>query len=109
MAGTASFLMPPLDYLPTGNRNLVFGGLLIPPGYSVAQQQEIAERVESSLRPYVEADIHKPESLRNLQPIFRFREIQKIRIRLSPSRTSWLIGSFGGGMFVGATSQDEDA
>ena len=28
-------LMPPLDYLPAGNRNLVFGGLLIPPGYSV--------------------------------------------------------------------------
>jgi HAE1 family hydrophobic/amphiphilic exporter-1 len=33
--GGARLLAPPLDYLPAGNRNLVFGGLLIPPGLSV--------------------------------------------------------------------------
>jgi HAE1 family hydrophobic/amphiphilic exporter-1 len=28
------YLAPPLDYLPAGNQNLVFGGLLVPPGLS---------------------------------------------------------------------------
>ncbi len=102
----AYLLMPPLDYLPTGNRNLVFGGLLIPPGYSVDQQQEIAERIESALRPYVEADIDKPETLADLQPIFRFEDPQNPYAPVPIE--NFFIGSFGGGMFVGATSQDEE-
>ena len=48
------FLMPPADYLPRGNRNLVFGLILPPPGTSNAQQEEIARRVEASVAPYWE-------------------------------------------------------
>lgn len=102
----AYLLVPPLDYLPTGNRNLVFGGLLIPPGYSVAQQQEIAERIETALRPYVEADIKKPETLKDLKPIFRFEDLKNPYAPVPIE--NFFIGSFGGGMFVGATSQDEE-
>lgn len=98
-------LMPPLDYLPPGNRNLVFGGLLIPPGYSVEQQERIAERIEAQVKPYSEADIDKPETVRALPPIPRFD---------APGETfdpvpveNFFIGAFNGGMFVGATSQDE--
>ena len=102
----AYLLMPPLDYLPTGNRNLVFGGLLIPPGYSVQQQQEIAERIEAALRPYVEADVKKPETYEGLPPIFRFEDPQNPYPPVPIE--NFFIGSFGGGMFVGATSQDEE-
>ncbi|MHC4830543.1 MAG: efflux RND transporter permease subunit, partial [Planctomycetota bacterium] len=66
-------LAPPLDYLPAGNRNLVFGGLLIPPGYSIDQQVAVAERIESRIKPYADADITKPETVEALPPIFRMR------------------------------------
>ncbi|MDQ7013886.1 MAG: efflux RND transporter permease subunit [Planctomycetota bacterium] len=48
-------LMPPSDYLPSGNRNLVFGLLTPPPGQNIQQQEEIAKRVEETIRPYWEA------------------------------------------------------
>ncbi|MCP5022644.1 MAG: efflux RND transporter permease subunit [bacterium] len=44
-------LMPPLDYLPVGNRNIVFGMLIPPPGYNLDQLSKIGERVEDSIRP----------------------------------------------------------
>jgi HAE1 family hydrophobic/amphiphilic exporter-1 len=51
----AIFLMPPRDYLPRGNRNLVFGLILPPPGTSLDQQTKMAERIEEGVRPYWEA------------------------------------------------------
>lgn len=50
-------LMPPADYLPKGNRNLVFGLILPPPGTSNAMQEEIARRVEKSVEPYWERNL----------------------------------------------------
>jgi len=50
-------LMPPADYLPKGNRNLVFGLILPPPGTSNAMQEEIAKRVERSVEPYWERNL----------------------------------------------------
>jgi hydrophobic/amphiphilic exporter-1 (mainly G- bacteria), HAE1 family len=44
-------LMPPLDYLPAGNRNIVFGMLIPPPGYNLEQLTKIGERVEEKIRP----------------------------------------------------------
>ncbi|MBL4771727.1 MAG: efflux RND transporter permease subunit [Planctomycetes bacterium] len=44
-------LMPPLDYLPAGNRNIVFGMLIPPPGYNLDQLSKIGERVEATIRP----------------------------------------------------------
>jgi HAE1 family hydrophobic/amphiphilic exporter-1 len=48
-------LLPPLDYLPTGNRNVVFGLLIPPPGYNLATLSEMGRRVENSIRPMWEA------------------------------------------------------
>ncbi len=98
-------LMPPLDYLPAGNRNLVFGGLSIPPGISVDRRASIAQRIEEKMLPYANADINDPASVAALDPI--------------PPAFGWgptfdpvpinnfFIGSFGTGMFIGATSQNE--
>lgn len=44
-------LLPPLEYLPTGNRNIVFGGVITPPGYSVDEIEKIGEHIQGRLVP----------------------------------------------------------
>ncbi len=46
-------LLPKLEYLPTGNRNLVLALSLPPPGYNLDTVTEIARRVETDLARYV--------------------------------------------------------
>ncbi|MGI9521895.1 MAG: efflux RND transporter permease subunit [Hyphomicrobiaceae bacterium] len=53
--GAATFL-PKLEYLPEGNRNLVFGVILPPPGYNLPTTTNIAERIESVARPLWEME-----------------------------------------------------
>ena len=49
-------LLPAVEYLPSGNRNLVFGILLPPAGYNVEELTEIGRRLERRLRPYWDID-----------------------------------------------------
>lgn len=49
-------LWPKVEYLPTGNRNLVIGILLPPPGYSMAQLEEMGQAIEDTLEPYWNVD-----------------------------------------------------
>lgn len=99
-------LMPPLDYLPAGNRNLVFGGLLIPPGLSLEQQTRIAETIEGEIAPYAKATLDDPASVAALPPIFRYDAPEN---PFAPvPMDNFFIGAFDGGMFVGATSEDEE-
>ncbi len=45
---TVAYLFaPPLDYLPKGNRNLIFVVVNTPPGFSVGQKEEIITTLES--------------------------------------------------------------
>jgi HAE1 family hydrophobic/amphiphilic exporter-1 len=48
--GAWAFL-PKLEYLPEGNRNLVFGILIPPPGYNLKTMTEIAEEIETAVKP----------------------------------------------------------
>lgn len=48
-------LLPPLDYLPSGNRNVVFGLLIPPPGYNLETLSQMGKRVEDRIRPMWEA------------------------------------------------------
>ncbi len=51
-----SFLiLPQSDFLPSGNRNMVFGVVLPPPGYNIDQQIELGKRVEQTILPFYEA------------------------------------------------------
>lgn len=96
-------LMPPLDYLPAGNRNLVFGGMLIPPGQSIDQFNAMAKHIENILTPYATADANDPATYQNL-PKIPWRD----GITYEPVPIdNYFIGAFGGNMFVGATSQQE--
>lgn len=45
----AQVLLPKFEYLPEGNRNLVFGIILPPPGYSVESVEELANDVQSEM------------------------------------------------------------
>ncbi|MBN1343899.1 MAG: efflux RND transporter permease subunit [Phycisphaerae bacterium] len=53
-------MMPKVEYLPNGNRNLVFGILLPPPGYNIEQLLEIGQRIENATRPYWDVDLDDP-------------------------------------------------
>jgi HAE1 family hydrophobic/amphiphilic exporter-1 len=60
MFGASVFLswlmLPQVEYLPNGNRNLVFGLLFPPPGYNANQLEEMGEQIETFLRPYWDVD-----------------------------------------------------
>jgi HAE1 family hydrophobic/amphiphilic exporter-1 len=44
------YFLPKLEYLPEGNRNLIFGIMLPPPGYNLDTMTGIAARVEDQVR-----------------------------------------------------------
>ena len=48
---TTFLLLSKLEYLPEGNRNLIFGIMLPPPGYNLDTMTEIAERIEGATKP----------------------------------------------------------
>ncbi len=68
--GAAEYL-PKLEYLPEGNRNLVFGVILPPPGYNLATTTEIAERIEGVARPlWEQGDTGNPEDPPGIRHFF---------------------------------------
>ena len=54
VCGTAALVtwvfLPKLEYLPEGNRNLIFGMIIPPPGYNLRTTTEIAKRTENAVR-----------------------------------------------------------
>jgi len=55
-AAVASWaFLPRLEYLPEGNRNLVFGLIIPPPGYNLETTETIAQRIERVAQPLWEA------------------------------------------------------
>lgn len=54
--GMAWILMPKTEYLPEGNRDLLFGLLLPPPGYNLQELNRIAETIEADVLPLVSHD-----------------------------------------------------
>jgi HAE1 family hydrophobic/amphiphilic exporter-1 len=109
------WLMPPSDYLPTGNRNLVFGMLLPPPGYNIEQQKAIGERVEAEMRPYWEAAEIPPGAQREqaeanlpqIQP-FDFATMSMRPPVTPPPLENYFFVAFDGIMFHGAISSDDE-
>ncbi|MFM8708696.1 MAG: efflux RND transporter permease subunit, partial [Planctomycetia bacterium] len=61
-AGATWLLMPKVEYLPEGNRNLVFGILLPPPGYKIDELLRMGDVVEARLLPYWDVDPGTPEA-----------------------------------------------
>ncbi len=60
--GGTWLLWPQVEYLPTGNQNLVFGRLLPPPGYNLDKMMSLGKDMEEKLRPYWDVDPESPEA-----------------------------------------------
>ncbi len=82
-------LAPKLDYLPTGNRNFVFGFVNVPPGYNLDEVNTITERIAERTRPLWATETG-PESEPGAPPKFeRFMRVP-----------------FSGRAFIGGTATD---
>ncbi len=57
----AATFLPKLEYLPEGNRNLIFGVIIPPPGYNLDTTYDIAQRIEAVAKPLWEKDPADPE------------------------------------------------
>ena len=49
------WMVPEMEYLPEGNRNLILAIMLPPPGYSLEEQRDIGVSIEKELIPYWQA------------------------------------------------------
>lgn len=110
------WLMPPSDYLPTGNRNLVFGLLIPPPGYNMNQQQILADRIQETVEPYYQAgkfELGTPEyeqAKADLPevPTFNWFTQSAGDPVTPPPLENYFIVSFDGMMFHGGISKEPD-
>ncbi len=70
---TTLLLIPETEYLPKGNREMLFGILLPPPGYNSQEFEKIAKTIEADILPLIEKDgsNKKAEEL-NLPPVKNF-------------------------------------
>jgi HAE1 family hydrophobic/amphiphilic exporter-1 len=50
-------LLQPLEYLPTGNRNLLFGQVIAPPGTSVSEMMEVGRDFQAGMAPHLGVDV----------------------------------------------------
>ncbi len=50
-------LFPKLDYLPQGNKNLIFNILITPPGLSYQERYDMGAYLMKEVEPYVNKDV----------------------------------------------------
>ncbi len=107
-------LVPPMDYLPKGNRNGVFAVMIPPPGYNLDQMLEIGKRAEDIVRPNWEytgdkfgaearirgTEFPDPEDRRPPLTLPSGETIQ------SPALDHHFVVAFNGMMFQGALPND---
>ncbi len=103
-----SWLMPPSDYLPTGNRNLVFGMMIPPSGYNLDQKLELGRRVEETIRPFFEAGMLEPGSAEAQEaeaalPRIRTKDRGEV---VPPPLENYFLVAFEDIIFHGAISRD---
>lgn len=123
--GIAYLLIPPPTYLPTGNRNLVFGFLLTPPGYSLDEFRRMSAVIEETMRPYWESPEGSPEKAEldrkwrqmvqqrleqgGIRGLSALKGLEADRLRREwltppPEVDNFFFVSFGGSCFMGASS-----
>ena len=87
--GVSYWLMPKVEYLPEGNRNLVISLVLTPPGYNVEQLTGMAEKIETELEPY-----------------WNFDETTDAALDFPPIDDLFCV-AFGTTLFVGVSAREE--
>lgn len=61
-------MMPKVEYLPNGNRNLIITVMLPPPGYNLDKLQAMGELVEARLKPHWDVNTDDPEVMKREIP-----------------------------------------
>ncbi len=87
--GVAYALLPKVEYLPEGNRNLVISLVLSPPGYNVDQLEGMGRQVENELEAYWNHDPLTDEPLDY------------------PAIDDMFCVAFGNTLFLGVSSRDD--
>ncbi len=112
-------LLPPLDYLPTGNRNVIFGLLFPPPSYNLEQLSEMGRRVEERMKPAWELTpnqfgIEDITEDRAGVPRISTEKPPQVPDSLAPGQmidppplSNYFLVSFEGRMFHGSVSEDK--
>lgn len=114
-------LLPPLDYLPSGNRNVVFGLLFPPPGYNLEQLSLMGERIEERMRPAWETTPNKfgiEDITERQNGISTESRDERVEVPMSPPAPPgstvmpppldhYFLVSFEGRMFHGSISKDK--
>ncbi|MCH7885046.1 MAG: efflux RND transporter permease subunit [Planctomycetes bacterium] len=108
-------LMPATEYLTAGNKNLVFGFLFSPPGYSIDEFRRMAHIIEDGdpddpldgLRPFWEAELGSPEAAALPSVEIQVGKDGRItRTVQPPPIENFFFVSFSGGSFMGCTSKE---
>ena len=80
------YFLPPLDYLPDGNRNFVFARIMVPPGYNKEATIDISRAMEKAAKPLWEAKSDGPYG--------------------KPKIDRFFFVAYSGGAFAGAATED---
>ncbi len=110
-------LTPPLDYLPKGNRNIVFGMIIPPPGYNLDQLTRMGERIEKVIKPAWDAAPDQfaveavargdaPKEDRRTPVVQRNPDGSQMEV-LPPPIGNYFLVSFEGRMFHGAIATEK--
>ncbi|MEM7385989.1 MAG: efflux RND transporter permease subunit, partial [Verrucomicrobiota bacterium] len=109
-------LLAPLDYLPKGNRNLVFGLMIPPPGYNLEQLTAMGQRVEAAMRPAWEAASDKFGAEKVVRERENRERLERTLVPAAPGQEpsvmpppldNYFLVSFDGRMFHGSISDDK--
>ncbi|MAS94647.1 MAG: acriflavin resistance protein [Verrucomicrobiales bacterium] len=115
----SEMLRPDMDYLPKGNRNVVFGLLFPPPGYNLDQLSKMGTRIEERMRPAWEAtenkfgieDVLEEEQGLSTDPVDNREPVPMManpgETVMPPPIDDYFLVSFEGRMFHGAISKDK--
>ncbi len=87
--GISYLLLPKVEYLPTGNRNLIISLVLSPPGYNVEQLELMGIEIEEKLQKYWNYDEVSDQPLDY------------------PAIDDFFTVAFGSTLFVGVSSREE--
>jgi HAE1 family hydrophobic/amphiphilic exporter-1 len=109
-------LLPPFDYLPQGNRNIIFGLIIPPPGYNVEKLSEMGEQVEADTSTYYDAgyevvrgDVSLDEAADNLPSVQAMGpDGEPFEVTPPPLENYFIVGLAGQDtIFHGAISLDD--
>ncbi|NLX20064.1 MAG: efflux RND transporter permease subunit [Phycisphaerae bacterium] len=99
-------LLPPTDYLPAGNRNMVFGFMLTEPGLGLTEFGRIADELDDYLRPYWSVEPGTPEAAA-IPPVM-MRVGDKMVPVTPPPINNFFFVSYFNNAFMGVTSRDDE-